>query len=223
MCFGGRFGARPRRRAMKQAARAARFPRIPVNRRRFSMRKTFILLAAGTAAIATPAFAQLAGTAGQVTGHVTGDVAGQVDPAGTVGNVIDQVTQPVGEVVDQVDQTANDAVDATDLTLATQEQVRAGANVTDMDGNSIGTRSEEHTSELQSLMRIPYALFCLNKKITHHNYHCNLRQPYETIIPTSSIILSTIHKYFRSSGSQQYHHNNIPNSTITPNPNTTHL
>src|SRR3546814_18444448 len=45
----------------------------------------------------------------------------------------------LSEVVDQVDQTANDAVDATDLTLATQEQVRAGANVTDMDGNSIGT------------------------------------------------------------------------------------
>src|SRR3546814_5765708 len=30
-------------------------------------------------------------------------------------------------------------------------------------------RSEEHTSELQSLMRISYAVFCLNKKnnITH--------------------------------------------------------
>src|SRR3546814_5320364 len=28
-------------------------------------------------------------------------------------------------------------------------------------------RSEEHTSELQSLMRISYAVFCLNKKKTH--------------------------------------------------------
>src|SRR3546814_3999760 len=28
----------------------------------------------------------------------------------------------------------------------------------------IGLRSEEHTSELQSLMRISYAVFCLNKK-----------------------------------------------------------
>src|SRR3546814_5133154 len=27
-------------------------------------------------------------------------------------------------------------------------------------------RSEEHTSELQSLMRIPYAVFCLKKKKT---------------------------------------------------------
>src|SRR3546814_17678307 len=28
----------------------------------------------------------------------------------------------------------------------------------------IGKRSEEHTSELQSLMRISYAVFCLKKK-----------------------------------------------------------
>src|SRR3546814_9961552 len=28
-------------------------------------------------------------------------------------------------------------------------------------------RSEEHTSELQSLMRISYAVFCLKKKIRH--------------------------------------------------------
>src|SRR3546814_5025474 len=28
-------------------------------------------------------------------------------------------------------------------------------------------RSEEHTSELQSLMRISYAVFCLKKKITN--------------------------------------------------------
>src|SRR3546814_10592787 len=31
-------------------------------------------------------------------------------------------------------------------------------------------RSEEHTSELQSLMRISYAVFCLKKK-TSHNLH----------------------------------------------------
>src|SRR3546814_1561967 len=30
-------------------------------------------------------------------------------------------------------------------------------------------RSEEHTSELQSLMRISYAVFCLKKKICGHN------------------------------------------------------
>src|SRR3546814_3132214 len=40
-----------------------------------------------------------------------------------------------------------------------------------------GARSEEHTSELQSLMRISYAVFCLKKKtsfislITHTTIH----------------------------------------------------
>src|SRR3546814_5756626 len=33
-----------------------------------------------------------------------------------------------------------------------------------------GDRSEEHTSELQSLMRISYAVFCLKKKTTTHQY-----------------------------------------------------
>src|SRR3546814_9055693 len=32
-------------------------------------------------------------------------------------------------------------------------------------------RSEEHTSELQSLMRITYAVFCLKKKKTEHRHH----------------------------------------------------
>src|SRR3546814_7375425 len=32
-------------------------------------------------------------------------------------------------------------------------------------GRVAGVRSEEHTSELQSLMRISYAVFCLKKKI----------------------------------------------------------
>src|SRR3546814_14742826 len=32
--------------------------------------------------------------------------------------------------------------------------------------NGDSSRSEEHTSELQSLMRISYAVFCLNKKKT---------------------------------------------------------
>src|SRR3546814_1633657 len=32
-------------------------------------------------------------------------------------------------------------------------------------------RSEEHTSELQSLMRISYAVFCLKKKKSNHVHH----------------------------------------------------
>src|SRR3546814_4602968 len=37
------------------------------------------------------------------------------------------------------------------------------------------TSSEEHTSELQSLMRISYAVFCLKKKKTTHTIrYCNV-------------------------------------------------
>src|SRR3546814_7419507 len=41
-----------------------------------------------------------------------------------------------------------------------------------------GRRSEEHTSELQSLMRISYAVFCLTKK---NNTRTNYRQPHLTL------------------------------------------
>src|SRR3546814_5422336 len=37
--------------------------------------------------------------------------------------------------------------------------------------NARTSRSEEHTSELQSLMRISYAVFCLKKKIQHTTTH----------------------------------------------------
>src|SRR3546814_8427539 len=36
----------------------------------------------------------------------------------------------------------------------------------DINGLDLQRRSEEHTSELQSLMRISYAVFCLKKKNT---------------------------------------------------------
>src|SRR3546814_6707467 len=36
-------------------------------------------------------------------------------------------------------------------------------------GGSTDARSEEHTSELQSLMRISYAVFCLKKKKKKYN------------------------------------------------------
>src|SRR3546814_10684383 len=40
----------------------------------------------------------------------------------------------------------------------------------DRDGRPV--RSDEHTSELQSLMRTSYAVFCLQtKKTVHHNVH----------------------------------------------------
>src|SRR3546814_10160984 len=42
-----------------------------------------------------------------------------------------------------------------------------------------GIRSDEHTSELQSLMRISYAVFCLKKKNTpkqSHTHHSSIIQ-----------------------------------------------
>src|SRR3546814_6723229 len=40
------------------------------------------------------------------------------------------------------------------------------ADAVTVTGETRGFRSEEHTSELQSLMRISYAVFCLKKKNT---------------------------------------------------------
>src|SRR3546814_3232892 len=46
-------------------------------------------------------------------------------------------------------------------------------------------RSEEHTSELQSLMRISYAVFCLKKKKNIHYTHIhNTSLDYQTLLLT---------------------------------------
>src|SRR3546814_6919823 len=42
-------------------------------------------------------------------------------------------------------------------------------------------RSEEHTSELQSLMRISYAVFCLKKKKTKNHNHCTSSKIVEVV------------------------------------------
>src|SRR3546814_4741042 len=57
------------------------------------------------------------------------------------------------------------------LTLATQIVGRLSAADARM-----RCRSEEHTSELQSLMRISYAVFCLKKKKQRHNTTDDRRQ-----------------------------------------------
>src|SRR3546814_8653979 len=44
-----------------------------------------------------------------------------------------------------------------------------GKQIKGQDMNHFKIRSEEHTSELQSLMRISYAVFCLKKKKKHKN------------------------------------------------------
>src|SRR3546814_101144 len=56
-----------------------------------------------------------------------------------------------------------EAVIAGDLSQADQDAFRTPSEVR---GRAPLGRSEEHTSELQSLMRISYAVFCLKKKKT---------------------------------------------------------
>src|SRR3546814_8159887 len=46
---------------------------------------------------------------------------------------------------------------------------RTGSELLDIDLHAHVGRSEEHTSELQSLMRISYAVFCFKKKKTTRN------------------------------------------------------
>src|SRR3546814_1728008 len=51
-------------------------------------------------------------------------------------------------------------------------------------------RSEEHTSELQSLMRISYAVFCLKKK---NETYTKLIGPGETTTTVKSIMTKKLH------------------------------
>src|SRR3546814_4953130 len=64
-------------------------------------------------------------------------------------------------------------LDVAQRTAAGGGESGAGADRTDADTRALrpDVRSEEHTSELQSLMRISYAVFCLKKKPTQHPYH----------------------------------------------------
>src|SRR3546814_10905443 len=67
---------------------------------------------------------------------------------------------------------------AVDIEQAREEEAAGGAGDEKVAVERADpVRSEEHTSELQSLMRISYAVFCLKKKktttnniITSHNY-----------------------------------------------------
>src|SRR3546814_9654694 len=52
-----------------------------------------------------------------------------------------------------------------DLSLSWQQKV--------VETGHRAVRSEEHTSELQSLMRISYAVFCLKKKKKKHTHRDN--------------------------------------------------
>src|SRR3546814_8332084 len=74
-------------------------------------------------------------------------------------------TQP--EITEQ--RHRNDSGDQED-----QQEFERAVGMNDVRMISMGkpkARSEEHTSELQSLMRISYAVFCLKKKNKEHKEH----------------------------------------------------
>src|SRR3546814_2028086 len=59
----------------------------------------------------------------------------------------------------------------TGVTVITAEHPDTGAPIGLTISSFNSVRSEEHTSELQSLMRISYAVFCLTKKKIQYSYH----------------------------------------------------
>src|SRR3546814_3022545 len=62
--------------------------------------------------------------------------------------------------------------------------LRAGSSSHSIPPSSLRQRSEEHTSELQSLMRISYAVFCLKKKkkqeLKQQRHRINIARQQET-------------------------------------------
>src|SRR3546814_7193740 len=86
-----------------------------------------------------------------------------------------RLTQLDGRKLDRLDlgdegaaKAAVAAVEAGDFEIGEVEKKRVRRNPQPPFTTST-LRSEEHTSELQSLMRISYAVFCLKKKKTHNN------------------------------------------------------
>src|SRR3546814_7796919 len=59
------------------------------------------------------------------------------------------------------------------LDLRLRDAIRHARDSEDADYIPPASRSEEHTSELQSLMRISYAVFCLKKKKKNQSNHDN--------------------------------------------------
>src|SRR3546814_8080423 len=82
------------------------------------------------------------------------------------------VTDPRGKVIGHVQnlrQTGSGVVQAVTVEVGDRVATLPAANFAgsgDVLVTGMTKRSEEHTSELQSLMRSSYAVFCLNKKKT---------------------------------------------------------
>src|SRR3546814_9481112 len=81
---------------------------------------------------------------------------------GDVGWYVSQVAD-----VNQADRIAK-AIDALSANSDHETKTMTEQAATASMMKQFADRSEEHTSELQSLMRISYAVFCLKKKTKYH-------------------------------------------------------
>src|SRR3546814_6327557 len=82
------------------------------------------------------------------------------------------------------------------VTRAISDKLTERLGVSFVVENKGGARSEEHTSELQSLMRISYAVFCLKKKKKKESNHQHHQTTHHTNTPqpqTSSIYTQPPH------------------------------
>src|SRR3546814_2301360 len=84
---------------------------------------------------------------------------GQVQSLDRALSILERLAEEDGMTLTDLAQSVGLAPSTTHRLLTTLQQRRFA----DFD-EEYSVRSEEHTSELQSLMRISYAVFCLNKK-----------------------------------------------------------
>src|SRR3546814_3908884 len=96
-----------------------------------------------------------------------GDAAEIVDAAANEID-LDRLMQDMPQIEDLLE-TRDDAPIIRMINALFTQAARDGASDIHIEPFETHSRSEEHTSELQSLMRISYAVFCLkkNKTITH--------------------------------------------------------
>src|SRR3546814_10209624 len=80
------------------------------------------------------------------------------------------IPMPGGRIVKSADLYEADPLARPYVLKPVNEGSSVGVAIVTDDGNY---RSEEHTSELQSLMRISYAVFCLKKTSTQKSAHSN--------------------------------------------------
>src|SRR3546814_3421732 len=96
--------------------------------------------------------------------------------------------------IDKLNTIDGDVVEAVIADMAHDEE-EASRPATTAPSSREPARSEEHTSELQSLMRISYAVFCLKKKKINQTTHYSTDNQQQTKRSMNSSYLRYQHKH----------------------------